>query len=146
MPAIFRRMRGWSGGAMVLGKLPVPGRPTNLDKSRARAYCACNRCGWGCLDIFSLLYLFSFLSRSLWETARYRLKYCLEGPLSPKQPTKIRRIIFSLSAEPAIVKPTYIFEPFARMLDNERFISFVGVTSCILAHRCNNFCWPSSDR
>ena len=21
-------MRGWSGGAMVLGKLPVPGRPT----------------------------------------------------------------------------------------------------------------------
>ena len=25
---------GWSGGAMVLGKLPVPGRPTNLDWSR----------------------------------------------------------------------------------------------------------------
>ena len=23
--------RGWSGGAMVLGKLPVLGRPTNLD-------------------------------------------------------------------------------------------------------------------
>ena len=23
--------RGWSGGAMVLSKLPVPGRPTNLD-------------------------------------------------------------------------------------------------------------------
>ena len=22
---------GWSGGTMVLGKLPVPGRPTNLD-------------------------------------------------------------------------------------------------------------------
>ena len=22
---------GWSGGAMVLGQLPVPGRPTNLD-------------------------------------------------------------------------------------------------------------------
>ena len=22
--------RGWSGGAMVLGKLPVPGRPTCL--------------------------------------------------------------------------------------------------------------------
>ena len=28
----------WSGGAKVLGKLPVPGRPTNLDYSRARAY------------------------------------------------------------------------------------------------------------
>ena len=23
---------GWSGGAMVLGKLPVPGRPTSLEK------------------------------------------------------------------------------------------------------------------
>ena len=40
-----------------------------------------------CLDIFSLIYLFSFLSPSLWETARYRLKYCLKGPLYPKQPT-----------------------------------------------------------
>ena len=26
-----QRGRGWSGGAMVLGKLTVPGRPTNLD-------------------------------------------------------------------------------------------------------------------
>ena len=43
--------------------------------------------GGGCLDIFSLIYQFSFLSPSLWETARYRLKYCLKGPLSPKQPT-----------------------------------------------------------
>ena len=43
--------------------------------------------GRGCLDIFSLAYHFSFLSPSLWETARYRLKYCLKGPLSPKQPT-----------------------------------------------------------
>ena len=34
--------RGWSGGAMVLGKFPVPGRPTNLDHRRARACCACS--------------------------------------------------------------------------------------------------------
>ena len=53
-------IRGWSGGVMVLGKLPVPGRPTNLDKSRASAFCAFSRCGWGCLDIFSLVYHFSF--------------------------------------------------------------------------------------
>ena len=26
----FYGNRGWSGGAMVLGKLPVPGRPTIL--------------------------------------------------------------------------------------------------------------------
>ena len=64
----------------MLGKLPVPGHPTNLDYSRARAYCAC-------LDIFSVIYHFFFLSPSLWETARYRLKYCLKGPLGPKQPT-----------------------------------------------------------
>ena len=76
------------GGAMVLGKLLAPGRPTTLDNSRARAYCAYSRCGWGCLDVFSLVYHFSFLSPSLWETGRYRLKYCLKGPLSPKQPTK----------------------------------------------------------
>ena len=43
--------------------------------------------GAGCLAIFSLVYHFSFLSPPLWETARYRLKYCLIGPLSPKQPT-----------------------------------------------------------
>ena len=43
--------------------------------------------GGGCLDIFTLLYLFSSLSFFLWETARYRLKYCLKGPLNPKQPT-----------------------------------------------------------
>ena len=78
---------GWSGGAMVLGKLLVPGRPTNLDYSRARAYCACSRCGWGLFGHFFSVYHFSFLSPSLWETARYRLKYCLKGPFSPKQLT-----------------------------------------------------------
>ena len=72
---------------MVLGKLPVPGRPTYLDSSRARANCACSGCEGGCLDIFSLVCHFSFLSPSLWETARYRLKYCLKGALSTKQPT-----------------------------------------------------------
>ena len=43
--------RGWSGGAMVLGELPVP---TNLDFSRARAYYACSRCGWGLFGHFLL--------------------------------------------------------------------------------------------
>ena len=53
---------------MVLGKLPVPGCPTNLDCSRARAYCACSRCGWGLFGHFfsRLSFLFSFsLSLSL---------------------------------------------------------------------------------
>ena len=37
---------------MVLVKLPVPGRPTNLDKSRARVFCTCSRCGWGLFGHF----------------------------------------------------------------------------------------------
>ena len=56
-------LRGLSGGAKVLGKLPVPGRPTNVDYSRARAYCACGKCGWGLFGHFfshlSLLFSFS---------------------------------------------------------------------------------------
>ena len=65
----------------------MPGRPTNLDYSRAGPIVLAVGAGGGCLDIFSLIYHFSFLSPSLWETARYRLKYCLKWPLSPKQPT-----------------------------------------------------------
>ena len=70
--------RAVGSGAMVLGKLPVPGRPTNLDKSRARACCARSRCGWGLFGHFFLSSII-FLSPSLWETARYRLQYCLKG-------------------------------------------------------------------
>ena len=61
-------MTGWSGGTMVLGKLLVPGRPTILDYSRARAYCTCSRCGvvgGGGLNTFTLIYPFSFFSLSL---------------------------------------------------------------------------------
>ena len=67
---------------MVLDKLPVPGRPTYLDYSRARAYCACGGCGLGLYGHFfsHLSFLFSFSLSLL--TARYRLKYCLKGPLS----------------------------------------------------------------
>ena len=40
------------------------------------------------MDIFfSRLSLLLSFSLALWETARYRLEYCLKGPLSPKQPT-----------------------------------------------------------
>ena len=47
---------------MVLGELPVPGRPTNLKKSRAGACCACSGCGWGLFGRFfsRLSFLFSF--------------------------------------------------------------------------------------
>ena len=59
---LYEERWGRSGGAMVLGKLPVLGRPTNLDSSRARAYCTCSRCGWGLFGHFfsCLSFLFSF--------------------------------------------------------------------------------------
>ena len=81
---------GWSGGAMVLGKLPVPGRPTIWITVGQGLTALAVGAGGGCLDIFTLIYPFFPLSPSLWETARYRLKYCLKGPLNPNptnQPT-----------------------------------------------------------
>ena len=72
---------------MVLGKLPVPGRPTIWITVGQGPTALAVGAGGGCLDIFTLIYPFFPLSPSLWETARYRLKYCLKGPLSPKQPT-----------------------------------------------------------
>ena len=72
---------------MVLGKLPVPGRLTIWIMGQGPIALAVGAGGGGCFDIFTLLYLFSSVSPSLWETARYRLKYCLKGPLNPKQPT-----------------------------------------------------------
>ena len=72
-------LRGWSGGAMVLGKLPVPGRPTLLMIVGQGPTALVVGAGGGCLDILTLIYLFYSLSPSLWETARYRLKYCSKG-------------------------------------------------------------------
>ena len=78
---------GWSGGATVLGKLLVSGRPTIWVKVGQGPIALAVDAGGGCLDIFTLLCPFSPLSPSLWQMARYRLKYCLKGPLNPKQPT-----------------------------------------------------------
>ena len=68
-------------------KLPVPGRPTILIIVGQGPTALAVGAGGGCLDIFTLIYPFFPLSPSLWETARYRLKYCLKGPLNLKQPT-----------------------------------------------------------
>ena len=72
---------------MVLGKLPVPGRPTIRITVGQWPTALAVGVGGSCLDIFTLIYPFSPLSPFLWETARYRLKYCLKGPLNQKQPT-----------------------------------------------------------
>ena len=74
---------------MVLGKLPVPGRPTVLITVGQGPIALAVGAGGGWFGHFYSHLSFSFLSPSLWETARYRLKYCLKGPLSPKQPTNL---------------------------------------------------------
>ena len=75
---------------MVLGKLPVPGRPRILIRVGQGPTTLAVGAGGDCLDSFTLIYPLSPspLSPSLWETVRYRLRYCLKGPFNPKQPTK----------------------------------------------------------
>ena len=92
---------GWSGGAMVLGKLPVLGRSTVWITVGQGPTALPVGAGGGCLDFFSFVYHFSFLSPSLWETARYKLKNCLKGPLNPKQPTNQQMLqCYSVTTNP----------------------------------------------
>ena len=56
------RGRGWSGGAMVLGKLPVPGRPTILITVGQGPTALAVGAGGGGLDIFTLICPFSSFS------------------------------------------------------------------------------------
>ena len=66
----YKTLRGWSGGAMVLGKLPVPGRLTNLERVGQGPSVLAVGAGGGCLGIFFSSIISFFLSPSLWETAR----------------------------------------------------------------------------
>ena len=74
---------------MVLGKLPLPGRPTIWMIVGQGLIALAVGTNGGCLDIFTLLYLFSPLSPSLWETVRYRLKCYLKWAVKPKTPNQI---------------------------------------------------------
>ena len=49
---------GWSGGAMVLGKLPVPGRRSIWITVGQGPTALVVGAGGGCLDIFTLIYTF----------------------------------------------------------------------------------------
>ena len=55
---------GWSGGAMVLGKLPVPGRPTIWVKVGQGPIALAEGAGGGLFGHFFLLYLFFSFSLS----------------------------------------------------------------------------------
>ena len=67
---------------MVLGKLPVPGRPTIWMIVGQGPTALAVGAGGGCLDIL----LSSILSLLLLPLSGRR-PYCLKAPLNPKQPT-----------------------------------------------------------
>ena len=60
---LFSLIKGWSAGAMVLGKLPVPGHPTIWITVGQGPIAPAVGAGGSCLDIFTLIYPFfsSFL-------------------------------------------------------------------------------------
>ena len=72
---------------MVLGKLAVPGCPTILIIVGQGPIALAVGADGGLFGHFYSPLSFLFPFSPLWETARYRLKYCLKGPLNPKQPT-----------------------------------------------------------
>ena len=59
--------------AWVVGWCEGAGRPTILITVGQGPSALAVGAGGGCLDIFTLIYPFSSLSSSLWETARYSL-------------------------------------------------------------------------
>ena len=60
LPTIYRFPWGWSGGAMVLGNLPVPGRPTIWITVGQGSTALVVGAGGGCLDVFTLIYSLLF--------------------------------------------------------------------------------------
>ena len=65
----------------------MPGRPTIWTIVGQGPIALAVGVGGGLFGHFYSPIIFSPLPPSLWETARYRLKYCLKGQLNPKQPT-----------------------------------------------------------
>ena len=80
---------GWSGGAMVLGKLPVPGRPTILITVGQGPIALAVGTDGGGLDIFALIYPFSAFSLSLGDGPIYTeiLSQRAVKPKTTNQPT-----------------------------------------------------------
>ena len=68
------------------------GRPTILDKVGQEPTVFVVGADGNCSHSFSLLYHIPFLSSSLWEAARCRLKYCLKELLTLKQQQQLRKL------------------------------------------------------
>ena len=82
---------------MSLGYLPVPGRPSIWMIVGQEPTALAVGAGGGCLDIFTLIYLFSPL-----------LKYCLKGLLNPRQPTNRQiKFYFTIKIKEHIYRPVF---------------------------------------
>ena len=111
---MFHNSWGWSGDAMVLGKLPVPERPIIWMIVGQGPIALAVGAGGGCLDIFTLLYPFSHLLPLSWGRPRYRLK----GPLNPKQNKQTNSqvlargtVLYIFSAEKVLLTKNRVAEP-----------------------------------
>ena len=67
------------GGDMVLGKPPVPGRPTILISVGQGPTALAVGAGWGCLDIFTLIYPFFWGGRVVrWSWVNFQCQGVLQ--------------------------------------------------------------------
>ena len=102
---------------MVLGKLPVPGRPAGLEKGRAGAYCVCSLCGRGWFGhFFSSQSFLSSFSLSLGDGLIWTeiLSQKAVKPKTINQPIsewpKLHRVLAVLSATGLMfVQATYMY-------------------------------------
>ena len=78
----------------MLGKLPVPGRPTICITVGQGPSALAVGAGGACFDIFTLIYP-SFLFLPLFGTLPDRLKYCPRGPLHPKPTNQPKAVQFT---------------------------------------------------
>ena len=80
---------------MVLGKLPVPGRPAGLGSGGARTYCPCRGCG-----------------------LKYRLKYSLKGRWTLNNQPNVASLATSLTTQlPAMLE--YVKQKLHDVRENE---------------------------
>ena len=112
----------------------MPGRPTIWIIVGQGPTALAVGAGGGCLDIFTLIYPFSPLSPSLWETARDRLKYCLKGPLNPKQPTNQNQIHASGKNNEnynQLTSPKHLFRPITHTFADSLSFHFIPKSTSI---------------
>ena len=89
------------------------------------------------------IFFLSFISAlspslSLWETARYRLKYCLKGSLNPKQPSNQRgpEIIPHRELRLCLTEYTYLFR-------GTEYCILLNISTYSIHPRPGSRNWPS---